>query len=270
MKKVRQAATRTSARQGTHPARRSSRNKKRPNYRLLFSFFFMSLVLSCAVTFALRTPNLEVKEVKIKGVNLCDRQIVDKYACSMEGKSILSLSKAKVCSAISGIHEVEDVKIGRSLPDKMWVQVIERKPVAIISDGQSFCMIQNDGLVFHRTTGPAKNIPLIEISNNEKLQPGKTAYSDQVRCALEVVKLAQSKKLKINKISIDHDGDICLNMVSGFYVKLGQPEDIARKMSLLRSALVYRPSIAGEAKYIDLSCPSAPVWKPKVDVRNAT
>jgi hypothetical protein len=59
-------------------------------------------------------------------------------------------------------------------------------------------------------------------------------------------------------------------MDSGFYVKLGQPDDIARKMSLLRSALAYRPSIAREAIYIDLSLPSAPVWRPKVVAQNAS
>ncbi len=230
----------------------------------------MSLILSGFITYALQTPNLAVKKVKVKGVNLCDRQIIDKYATSMEGKNILSLSKAKVCSAILGVSEVKKVKIGRSLPDKMWVQIIERKPTAVVSDGHSFCMIQGDGLFFHRTTGPAKNIPLIEISKDEVLKPGRKTSSSKVESALEVVKLARSKKLKISKISIDHDGDMCLNMVSGFYVKLGQPDNIARKMSLLRSAIVYRPSIEGEAQYIDLSCPSAPVWKPKADARNAT
>jgi hypothetical protein len=152
----------------------------------------------------------------------------------------------------------------------MWVHVTERKADAVVTDGQSNCLIQCDGLIFHETSGPISGIPLIELSDFQALQPGKIASSEQVRGALEIVRSAKEKKLSVGKISIDHDGDICLNMVSGFYVKLGQPDDIARKMSLLRSALEYRPSIAREAIYIDLSCPSAPVWKPKVVAQNAS
>ncbi|MCL4499690.1 MAG: hypothetical protein M1335_05560, partial [Chloroflexi bacterium] len=83
------------------------------------------------------------------------------------------------------------------------------------------------------------------------------------------LKLACDGRIKVDKISIDHAGDMCLNMESDFYVKLGQPDDIARKMKLLHSVLVCRPSIAREARYIDLSSPSAPVWKPKMTAQAA-
>lgn len=230
----------------------------------------MSVVLSSAITYAFRTPNLDVKNVNIQGVGMCDKQLVKKYADSMYGKNILSVRKSSVCSAIMVLNEVESVKIGRDFPDKMWVQVTERKPDAVVTDGTKRMLMQDDGLMFHRVDRPVSGIPLIKISDFQVLQPGKIANSDQVCCALDIVKIAKVKKLKVDKISIDHDGDICLNMVSGFYVKLGQPDDISRKMSLLQSALEYRPSLAREAIYIDLSCPSAPVWKPKVVAQNAS
>ncbi|MCE5313608.1 MAG: FtsQ-type POTRA domain-containing protein [Armatimonadota bacterium] len=267
---MRRATTRRCVRRRTRPVSRSTRNRKKPNYRLLFSFFFMSVLLSMSITYALQTPDLNVSKVGIQGVELSDGEMVNKYSQCMIGKNIFLVRKYPVSSAILGLNEIESVRIGRKFPDKMWVQVTERKAGAVLTDGRTCCMIQDDGLMFHKTCGPVRGIPLIEISNLTGLQPGKVAGSDRVGCALEVVKLARNENIRVDKISIDPDGDICLNMSSGFYVRLGQPDDIARKMSLLRSALAYRPSIAREAIYIDLSCPSAPVWRPKAVAQNAS
>lgn len=267
---MRHTTTKSAVQRGKRLVKKSSRNRKRPNYKLLFSSFLISILLSASITYAFKTPNLDVKSVSVKGVSLCDKQLVEKYAGSMDGKNILCVRKGPVRSAIMTLNEVESVKIGREFPDRMWVHVTERKPDAVISDGRSNFLIQCNGLVFHKTNSLVNGIPRIDISGSQPLQTGDIASSEQVRGALEIVKSAKEKKLRVGKISIDHDGDICLNMVSGFYVKLGQPDDIARKMSLLRRALEYRPSIAREAIYIDLSCPSAPVWKPKIVAQNAS
>ncbi len=56
-------------------------------------------------------------------------------------------------------------------------------------------------------------------------------------------------------------------MGSDFCAKLGQPDDIALKMSLLRNALVHRPSIVREGGYIDLSLPQRPAGSRKVASR---
>ena len=130
-------------------------------------------------------------------------------------------------------------------------------------------MIQRDGLMFHKTDGPLDGIPLISVNICDPIQSGKIARGPQVACALDVLRCAQKNGLKTAKISVDQHGDMCLNMGSDFYVKLGQPDEIAKKMSLLRSALTCKPSLAEEALYMDVSCPSSTVCKPKVAVRAA-
>jgi len=256
------------------PRRRASaripRNRRRPNYRALFRWFIVAAFLSAAGTYALRTPGLDIDEIQIRGVHLADRAAVEKAGKRALAKNIILLRKSPIVKEIAGLSEVEKVTIDRRFPRKVWINVYERKPYAILTDSREFCMIQRDGLMFHRTDGPLDSIPLIKVETCDSIQPGKIACRPHVTHALTVLNCARKNGLKTAKISVDRRGDMCLNMGSDFYVKLGQPDDIAKKMSLLHSALTCKPSLAKDASYIDLSCPSAAVWMPKAVTRAAS
>lgn len=246
------------------------RNRKRPNYSLLLCVFMMAAAVSGAAAFAVRAPMLAVKEVQISGVKMSDRAAVESASNDLLGQNILTLRKSEVVDKIRHLSEVREVKMGRDLPCRVWVRVWERRPDAVLSDGQSCCLVENDGFMFHRIDGPRRDLPLLVVDRCDKLQTGKVAASPDVRNALEVLSCARKEGISLNKISVDPQGDICLNMGSDFYVRLGQPDDIAKKMALLRSALVYKPSIAKEAEYIDISCPEAPVMKPRASSQSAS
>lgn len=261
---MRQSSPRKNVRNtSTRPKRKAPRNRPKPNYFLLFNCFAASLLVSGGISYALHTPSLAVKKAQIEGVRLADRSIVQKNADAALGQNTFLLKKKPIVASIRKLSEVKDVKMGRSFPDGVWLKITEREPDAILSCSSGFCMMQADGLMFHQVKGPVGNVPIIEVAKCDPIKVGKLACSPDVRYALDVLKCARREGLRLSKISVDPKGDICLNMRSELYVKLGQPDDIARKMSLLRNSLVYKPSIAKEAAYVDLSCPSAPVWKPK-------
>lgn len=254
-KKVRNTAAR--------PKRKTPRNRPKPNYLLLFNCFLSSVVVSGLVAYALSTPSLAVRETKIDGVKLADKNLVQKATKTALGQNTLLLKKGPIVSDIRKLSEVKEVRMGRSFPDGVWVKVTERKADAVLSDNHEYCLVQDDGLMFHKVKGPVSGIPLVEVAKCDPIKAGKIASRSDVRYALEALRSARHEGLRISKISVDPKGDMCLNMRSELYVKLGQPDDIARKMSLLRNTLVYKPSIVKDAIYIDMSCPSAPVWKPK-------
>jgi cell division septal protein FtsQ len=218
----------------------------------------------------LRTSSLDVAEVTIRGVHLADQGAIEKIGKRALGCNIILLRKSPMIRDIAALPEVGKVTVGRRLPRNVWINVYERKPDAVLTDGGGYCLIRSDGLMFHKTDAPLNGVPLIEVEMCDLLEPGNTACKPHVQYALRVMDRARKKGLKTAKISVDRRGDMCLNMGSDFYVKFGQPDDIAQKMLLLRSAVRYKPSLVKEALYIDLSCPSAPVWKPRIVARAAS
>lgn len=251
-------------RRGTRVVRkRVPRNRPKPNYLLLFWVFLVSAMISGSGSFALHTPSLVIKEVKISGVRLADRKIVEKTAKSALGQNILMLKKSPVISKINTLREVSEVKMGRTFPNKVWIRVWERKPAAVLTDNSKFFLVQDNGFMYHQVNGPQKGVPTLSVAGCGVIKAGLRSGSEDVKSGLEALRYAHRSKIRIVKISVDPDGDMCLNMGSGFYVNLGQSDDIAKKMSLLRSALACKPSLVREAAYIDISCPSAPVWKPR-------
>ncbi len=243
--------------------KRRPRNRRKLSLRALKWLFLVPTARCGVVSYAFQTPALVVRKVRIEGVRLADHADVECAARAALGRNILLVRTGPITKAIRRLPEVASVRLARSFPDGISVAVQERKPEAVVSHRASCCMVQADCLAFHRTDGPVRGLPTVQVARSTRVREGEICLSADVANALEVLKCARKCELSVAKISVDPFGDMCLNMGSGFYVKLGQPDDIAQKMSVLRTALTYRPSIASEAAYIDLSCPSAPVWKPK-------
>lgn len=245
-------------------SRRVRRNRRRPNYLLFFSIFVVVVALTTSISYVLTSPTLDVASIDYKGIHLANKSVIEKMASSAIDQNIVLLRTSRIIRNVSGLSQVEQVKMGRKYPNRLWLRVWERKADAVLTTSNGYYLVQADGYVFHKIIAPPKGLLLVEIPGNTQLRPGAITSSLSIKCALQALGIARRQSIKIGKISIDHKGDICLNMGSDFCVKLGQPDSIALKMSKLRNALLHRPSIVQKGAYIDLSVPSDPAWKPKI------
>lgn len=260
---MRRTTSRKAVKSSGRSAKKMLRNSRRPNLVLLFWLFVISGAVGCGASYALQTPRLLVRQVKIEGVKLSDKEEISAAAGYVLKTNILLVNKKQALQKIAVLSEVQDVKMGRAFPDGVWIKVTERTPFAVVTNGPDSAMVQSDGLLFHAVAGPVAGLPVITVDQSVCLEMGKICASPCVSYGLEALKLARRERLAASKISIDRDGDMCLNMDSNFCVRLGQPDEIEEKMSKVRSALDYHPSIVRDAAYIDVSCPRAAVWKPK-------
>lgn len=258
-----------SARQRIRPPYRRAdaltrrRNRRKPNYLLLFCIFVLVTTISGSITYALTTPQLNVAKIDIKGVRLADESAIEDAAARAVGENIILVRTDSTIEDVRGLSQVKTVKMGRRFPNTLWLRVWERQPAAALVDGKAFYLVESDGFVFHKMDTPPAGVPLIHVTGTGCLKCGKTADSQGIRCAMEVLQFARRDQIRLAKISVDPQGRICLNMGSDFRVFLGYPDEIARKMSKLRSALARKPSMVRDGTYIDLSCPAAPAWRPR-------
>lgn len=264
------------ARQRTRPPYRRSdvirhrRNRRRPNYLLLFCIFVLVVTVSGSITYALTTPSLNVTKVDTKGVRLADINAVEKAESRTIGHNIILVRTAPTLTNVRRLSEIKTVKMGRRFPNRLWLRVWERKPAAALESNGAYYLVEGDGFVFHRLTAAPAGVAVIHVTGPVSLKPGRMVDSQGIKCSMEVLALARRDEIKLAKISVDPQGRICLNMGSDFRVFLGYPDEIARKMSKLRNALAHRPSMVRDGNYIDLSCPTAPAWRPKTPPTSAS
>ena len=62
--------------------------------------------------------------------------------------------------------------MGRSFPNKVWIELRERKADAVITDTRDYCLVQADGLMFHKVDGPVNGLMLIEVARPGPIRPG--------------------------------------------------------------------------------------------------
>jgi cell division protein FtsQ len=242
-------------------SQKAPRNRHKLDYLLLFYVFAVSAVITGLGAYMIKTPDLNIKDTKISGIKYCDKFLVRRIADTSIGKSIITLRKSPIADKICRIPEIESVKIGRTYPNIIWINVSERKPDAIVVNSGKYYLAQINGLVFHKIDKPIKGITLVKTFENVIV--GSKIKENSTLNAFKVLTAAKKEGLRVAVISVDRKSEMCLNMVDGYYVKFGQPDNITKKITQLGSALAYRPTIANDAEYIDLSCWQAPVYKPK-------
>ena len=117
----------------------------------LFVILFSLLFIEVAVYFFV-VPCLGPVKYKFSGLNNCsEKELIEVCENSLD-VNYFSLNKSKIRSMISSVSGVEEVKISKRFPDRVYINVIERKPVAVtfVNDGDVTVPIQIDknGVLF--------------------------------------------------------------------------------------------------------------------------
>ncbi|MDO8683905.1 MAG: FtsQ-type POTRA domain-containing protein [Armatimonadota bacterium] len=241
------------------------RNRKRRNW---FLFILKCAVLAlCAelVFVVLTSPKLRINKIDIRGaktIPLSDLRARTKCAV---GSNFFLVDKGRVRKNVLKNPVVRDVRVSRRPMRKLVVQVEERIPRIALSAAGKMYLVDGSGFVFKQVRRSPKRLAVLEIPNL-KGSPciGSKPYHKHIMSSLKCFRKASEKGFRIEKISVDPGNNMCLNMVSGLCVKLGPPDDLGRKFANLKTVLAARqPEIATDALYVDLSCITAPAWKPK-------
>lgn len=240
--------------------RRAPRNRRRFNLRRLVWPLLLLMALSAVGAgcyLLLTAPALSVTRVKVVGARLVDPRLIEADARSVIGRNILTVSKKRL-AAQTMRPEIRSVTIGRSLPRTVVVRVAERVPYLTVTDGRRFWLADRSGLPFHEVRSPADGIPLVALPTGVDVEPGRPIRHPSIRSAIGCIEECRVFRYKVSKISVDRAGNLCLNIGSKFYVKLGQPVAIPKKLAALSRMLSAKPEIGERALYIDVSCDDRP------------
>ncbi|XHR28330.1 MAG: cell division protein FtsQ/DivIB [Chthoniobacteraceae bacterium] len=205
--------------------------------------------------------NLAAVEINDDGAALT-REVILSTANLQLGENIFSVSLSKARDAILTLPQVERVDLQRSLPNRIVVEIVERRPVAWLADAKtadpstsekSF-LIDSKGVLFKpkRQLPEYLRLPAIYGAPLDNYLAGDTVGTPEVTAALELVqKNSDSNRFRLQ--SVDLSKGYCLIATDARRAKLTFGLDnIENQLDRLGAVLDYATSQGKEIRTVNL------------------
>ncbi|MGC8666701.1 MAG: cell division protein FtsQ/DivIB [Chthonomonadales bacterium] len=255
------------------PGRSSASRKKRTFSplavrRLILGALWM--VLAAEVLFALRrSPWFDVQHVQLEGVRTLAPSEVQALEAAVQlpaGTNLFyALFKWRGASAAK-LPFVARVQVRPASVHGLRVLIRPRVPVAVVESGGNGWEVDSQGWVV-RGARSNMSLPVIQVAGGLALRPGTVVADDAVLQVLRTVVPAAAGGLSVAKVHVDPQGNLCLNMLDGVEVQMGQPYELGAKLRLLERIYHEEPGIGRRVAAINLSCIEAPACTPRMPGR---
>lgn len=201
----------------------------------------------------------QVKEVEVRGCKKIPERTILSLA-KIEGMpNLFTLSLKEIATRVSSHPWVDHVTLRKIFPNRIWIQVEERRPIAILQLDEPY-YIDAKGVIFSQVGDRDEyNFPILTGLNKQMLNQHPDLAEPLLVKAIEFLKILQQEHLsplaEISEIRMGKTFGIqCFTMAEGVEVKMGwdQFEEKLRRLSLIWSDLQKRGMVAHSIDCSDL------------------
>lgn len=229
-----------------------ARKKRKIVFRIVKIAMLLLIVIGGG-TYFLLSPFFNIKEITASG----NEKITSEELVSLSGilleENIFKIQKGKAQQTIKENAYIDQVTIKRKLPDKIEIQVVERKPSLMITFANAYVYINNQGYMLE-VSPSALNLPILTgfLTPEEEIRAGNRLCSEDLQRlehVLQIMKSAESNGLeeKITKINIADKQNYILELSKEKKkVYLGDESNLSTKMLYIVSILEENKEVEGE------------------------
>lgn len=197
-----------------------------------------------------RSDWLVVEEVAVSGVEARWEAAVLEAAGIGKPQPMVEVDTGAAASAVEAVPVVKDVKVRRSWPSTITLEVTPRTAVLAVADGSGFSLVDDEGVTIEKLPEPPAGIPTVLTRGEEGATP------DAYRAAWVVLSaLPESFTSQVTAATVS-SADLLTFDLAGRTVVWGGAEDSELKLEVAEALL------ASGAGHIDVSAPRTPVTRP--------
>ena len=236
---------------------------KRRRRRAWLTVAAVAAVLAAVMVLALFSPVLAVKKVTFDGAKIVTDKTLQAAVAPLLGRPLPQVTQGDVDGLLAKVPQIKSSRIEARPPSTLLVHVVERIPVALLTDGKGWIQVDQDGVPLGAVPDPSK-VPL-PLVDGGRAATGK----DTFRAITAVLATLPPSVLgKLASASAKSPDAVELQMVDGKTVVWGNASDMELKAQVLE-ALVTAPAptqVAGKpapppVKVYDVSAPRHPVTR---------
>ncbi|MFH1894420.1 MAG: FtsQ-type POTRA domain-containing protein [Patescibacteria group bacterium] len=211
-------------------------------------------------------PFFQIKGVNISGCQKVKTQELEsaiksqivKNMAFFDTQSIFLVNSGKITSEIiKNFPQIEKISVQKNLPDKLAVSVEERKPVALLCQGEKCFLVDKNGAAFEETSEADYQGPKIksQILLSE-IKPGEIVIESNLMAQILKInsKLKDDLKIALQEFDIASEQRLNVRTLGGWEAYFNLKGDIDWQIIELKTILENKipPGNWGNLDYIDL------------------
>lgn len=216
--------------------------KKMKRRRNFFKFLLLLILITLGIVLIIKTDLFIIDNIKVLGNNKIQKEDLIKTGSINIGENIFKISIKSAEGNIEKIPFVKKIKIKRSYPRTITMEVLERKEIAQVKDISSFLIIDDEGNILDLKDDENENLPtIIGLEIDNKL-PGDNIFSEvEIGLKVEFIQVANSIELlsKIRQIDMGNIDSMSIKLFDDINIAFGNLNNVRYKLNLLDSTLKY-------------------------------
>jgi cell division protein FtsQ len=137
-------------------ARRIRRN-------IIIAASIVAVLVAGLLAAAIYSPVLAVRSITVEGTKMLTTEQIQAALKPLQGKPLPQVSDSDVSALLQPLVQVKSVTAQARPPSGLLVQVQERVPVALLKQGETFQLVDIDGVQLGTTTDPSSvQLPVID------------------------------------------------------------------------------------------------------------
>lgn len=231
--------------------------KKRRQRRLvLWTLSIVAVLVGALIAGAIFSPVLAVRTITVDGTSLLTPDAVQKALSGLEGKPLPQVGEQEINELLKPLVQVRSATMEARPPSELLVHVHERVPVALLKQGDSYVMVDVDGVQLGATKDlTAVALPLIDAgvgTTNTELFKAIAAVLDTLPADI-LARMSTASAASADAVE--------LKLVDGKTVVWGNAEDRELKAKALEALLRMPVDPKVPVNVYDVSVPRHPFTK---------
>lgn len=252
-----EARPRGSGTAGPPPGPRGQVRLTPPGRRTVLAVLILVSVLAAGTTWALYGSSwFRATQVTVEGNKVLTADQIERAARAPLGGPLVSVDTGKVSARLrAALPRIARVRVSRSWPHTVRVEVTERTAAAVLKSGGKFVEVDRSGVSFATVDRPPRGVPLLQLAPEQSASLRQFGTTGLLRAAIVVAgDLPAAVHDRATAIRVRSYDGITVELPGGREVMWGSAEDGAAKAAVLTALMKAEP----RATRFDVSAPTAP------------
>ena len=214
-----------------------------------------------------RSSFAHARGIEVSGTDHLSRSDVVGLAAVSKATNVFWLDEGSIERSLETHPWVADAEIDVALPATIRIEILERIPVAAVSDGLARTLVAADGTPLGTASGirdlPTIHLPMVAGVDGRAWPQGVSAIPHGARpsprgAAVALGAMSPALRADVVSVRIFLDGTMTLRLDSGLHVRYGEPAAPTAKAQTLERILAWGRATGEAIANVNVASPRTP------------